>query len=259
MIKTVDFHIKELDNMKKYPKDIFYIGNIKLLKQKKISIVGSRKPNQYARQFTHEIASKLAKVGTYIVSGGAIGVDTIAHLAATPKHTIMVAATGLNKSYPTINKSLIQEIKEEGLILSQFPANEPSRRYNFPLRNEVIVALGDALIVTYADFNSGTLRSVEYALKMKKKIYVLPHRLNESYGTQKLLKKNLATAIYDVDDFIQEFTNTKQLQISQKDNFLEFCKTSPTYDEAVLKNASKVFEYELNGLIQVKHGKISIL
>jgi DNA processing protein len=58
MIEIIDFHIPELGSMKKYPKEIFYIGNTELLKRPKISIVGSRKPNQYARQLSHEIASK---------------------------------------------------------------------------------------------------------------------------------------------------------------------------------------------------------
>ena len=161
MIATIDFHIDALDAMKKYPKEIYYIGDITLLQRKKIAIVGSRKPNQYARNFTQQLASKLAHADVCTVSGGAIGVDAIAHKAAGAKNTIMVAATGLNKRYPAINKNIIESIEKEGLILSQFQENTPSNRYNFVLRNEVVVALGEALIVTYADDNSGTMRSVE--------------------------------------------------------------------------------------------------
>jgi DNA processing protein len=76
MIKTVDFHIKELDLMQKYPKELFYIGNLDLLKRKKVAIVGSRKPNQYAKETTFKLAQMLSNAGICIVSGGAIGIDT---------------------------------------------------------------------------------------------------------------------------------------------------------------------------------------
>ena len=188
MISKVNTYISELESMKKYPGELFFKGNIELLNRKKISIVGSRKPNQYARKLTHEIAFKLAQIGVCIVSGGAIGTDIIAHKAAGVENTIMVAGTGLDKCYPAINKNVIQDIESNGLVLSQFKAGTPSQRYNFPLRNELIVALGEILIVMYADENSGTIRSVEYAKKMGKEICVLPHRIGQSNTTNKLLK-----------------------------------------------------------------------
>jgi len=255
MIKTIDFHIPELDAMKKYPKEIFCIGNTKLLKKPKVSIVGSRKPNQYARQFSHEIASKLSQAGVCIVSGGAIGVDAICHKAAGANNTIMVAGTGLDKRYPAINRNIIEEIEKDGLVLSQFQAGIPSNKYNFPLRNELVVALGDILIVTYADIDSGTMRSVEFALKMGKEIYVLSHRIGESDGTNKLLDNGLAQAIYDIDAFVAKFGVIKGTSIGE-DEFLEYCKTNPSYDDAMAKFGSKVFEYELNGQIIVRNGKI---
>lgn len=257
MIETIDFHIPELDAMKKYPKEIFCIGNIELLKRPKISIVGSRKPNQYARQLSHEIASKLSQAGVCIVSGGAIGVDAICHKAAGANNTIMVAGTGLDKRYPTINKNIIEEIEKEGLVLSQFQTGAPSNKYNFPLRNELVVALGDILIVTYANIDSGTMRSVEYALKMGKEIYVLSHRIGESDGTNKLLNKGLAKAIYNVDEFVSKFGDIEQKNIV-KDEFLEYCKTNPTYDEAIARFGAKVFEYELNGKITIKNSFIRL-
>ncbi|MCD6258970.1 MAG: DNA-protecting protein DprA [Helicobacteraceae bacterium] len=259
MIQTIDFLIPELEVMKKYPKEIFYKGDIRLLDRKKVSLVGSRKPNQYARQLTHDIASKLSQAGVCIVSGGAIGVDAISHKAAGANNTIMVAGTGLDKRYPAINKNIIQEIEKEGLVLSQFPSGVPSNRYNFPLRNELLVALGDILVVTYADNNSGTMRSVEYALKMGKEVYVLAHRIGESEGTNKLLSQGLAKAIYDIDEFVSRFGDLKQKSTIQKDEFLEYCQKNPSYDEVLAKFAAKVFEYELSGKIAVKNGKIQLL
>lgn len=257
MITTYQSHIKELDLMRHYPKELFFKGNIDLLQRKKISIVGSRKPNQYARQLTHEIALKLSQVGVCIVSGGAIGTDIIAHKAAGTSNTIMVAGTGLDKCYPAINKHVIEEIEKEGLVLSQFKAGTPSQKYNFPLRNELVVALGEILIVMYADENSGTMRSVEYAKKMGKEIYVLSHRIGESKATQELLNKGEAKAIYSVDEFVSKFGMLTKSE-SEKDDFLEYCKTNPSYDEAIGKFSAKVFEYELLGKIEVSNGKIKL-
>jgi len=255
MIEEINFHIKELDMMKKYPSALSFIGDISLLKKKKISIIGSRKPNQYARYKTEELAKKLSQSGVCIVSGGAIGVDAISHKAAGSNNTIVVAATGLDKRYPAINKNLIEEIEHNGLVLSQFEKGSPSTKYNFVLRNELVVALGDILIVTYADLKSGSMRSVEYALKMGKEIYVLSHRIGESEATNKLLKEGKAKAIYEIDDFVKEFGNLK-IENKKSDDFLDFCRGNPSYDETVSKFPSRVFEAELSGEIEIKNGFI---
>jgi len=255
MPSLVEVHINALEAMKKYPKELYFKGNLTLLDAPKMAIVGSRKPNQYAREMTHQLAKKLANAGVCIVSGGAIGVDAIAHKAAGSKKTIMVAATGLDKRYPAINAKLIQSIEEEGLVLSQFAAGTPSQKYNFVLRNELVVALGDILIVTYADMNSGTMRSVEYALKMGKPIYVLAHRIGESAATNRLLQEGKAKAIYDIDAFVKEFT-AFSFEENRTDEFLEYCKSSPNYDEALQKFPSRLFEAELSGEIIVKNAKV---
>ena len=254
MIEQIDFHIKELECMKKYPKELFYKGNTQLLEAKKVAIVGSRKPNQYARNMTNILAAKLSKAGVCVVSGGAIGVDAIAHKAAGFTNTIMVAATGLDRRYPAINKNIIQQIEQDGLVLSQFAEGTPSQKYNFVLRNELVVALGDVLVVTYADKNSGTLRSIEYAKKMGKTIYVLPHRIGESEATNELLAKGEAQAIYDIEEFVGMFGT---LQHNKEDDaFLAFCAHSPSYEEVLAKFPSRIFEAELRGEIVVKNGKV---
>jgi len=259
MMQQIDFHIDVLESMKKYPKELYSIGNTELLNSNKISIVGSRKPNQYAREMTYQLATKLSKMGVTIVSGGAIGVDAIAHKAAGASNTIMVAATGLDKRYPSINKNLISSIEKEGLVLSQFASGTPSNKYNFVLRNELVVALGDVLVVTYADKNSGTMRSVEYALKMGKEIFVLPHRIGESEGTNSLLANKEAEAIYDIDDFIAKFTCVSEKSSLEEDAFLTFCRTNPSYEMAVKKFPNRVFEAELSGDIVVENGKVRVL
>lgn len=256
IIEKIDFHISQLESMKKYPKEIYYIGNIELLRKPMVSIVGTRKPNNYTKLFTSQIAKKLSNSGVVVVSGAAMGVDAIAHQNAQ-HNTIAVAANGLDIQYPAINKNLISQIEKESLIISEYPPKSTAKAYTFVERNEIVVALGELLIVTQADLESGSLRSVEFALKMGKKVYTLPHRIGESEGTNNLLKEGLATAIYDVDSFLESLGYGDSTKASS-DEFLEFCKNHPSYDEVVSLYGSKVFEYELLGKIVVENGIVKV-
>jgi len=255
MIKKIDFHIPSLDSMKKYPKDIYYIGNTSLLQNKKIAIVGTRKPNSYTKNITHNISTALSNNNITIVSGAAMGVDAIAHNASN-NNTIAVVANGLNIRYPAVNKNLIQNIEQNSLILSTYEQNEKARAYTFVHRNELVVSLCDALIITQADLKSGSLTSAQYAIKMNKPIYVIPHRINESLGTQELIKNNQAKVIYDIDEFISSLGIQTTSIIS--DEFLDYCKNNPLYDEAINKYANKVFQYELEGKITIKDARIFV-
>ena len=100
-MSLVQVHITELETMKNYPKDLFFSGNLELLKKTKISIVGSRKPSQYSRSLTHQLSAKLAKHGICVVSGGAMGIDAIAHKGAGESNTISVLVISNNKLYST--------------------------------------------------------------------------------------------------------------------------------------------------------------
>ena len=251
----IDFLIPELKSMRNYPQNIFFKGNTNLLKKKKVSIVGTRRPISYTKNLITEISSKLTSFDICIVSGAAMGSDAIAHSAATSKNTIAVVANGLDIKYPSVNKKLIENIEQNGLVMSAYKAGEKARKYTFVHRNEIVVALGDVLIVSQADINSGTISSIEYALKMNKKVYTFPHRINDSLGTNQYIKKGLIEVIYDVDDFIKSLVPNYKREIL-KDEFLEYCKTNPSYDEAVLKYQSKVFEYELEGKINIQNGII---
>lgn len=255
MSHILSSYIPELEAMKKYPKDISYIGNIDLLQKLKISIVGTRNPNQYTRHQTYLLAQKLASVGACIVSGAAMGVDAISHSAAGASNTIAVVANGVDIHYPVVNKELLKSIEKDGLVLSQFNNGFRATSWSFVIRNELVVALGDILIVTEADLGSGSMRSVEYALKMKKKIYVLPHRLGESEGTNELVKQGLANEIHDVNEFVSQFGVIAKIS---DDPFLQFCSENPTFDDAILKFGSQIYEAELDGKIKIKNGLISI-
>jgi len=257
MSQILSLPIPALDAMKKYPSEIFYKGNLDLLERPKVSIVGTRRPSIYTQNFTYNIAKALAKRGVCVVSGAAMGVDAIAHSGAGEDNTIAVVANGLDVRYPVVNKALIESIENNGLMLSQFNDGFRATGWSFVVRNELVVALGDMLIVTEAELDSGSMRSVEYALKMGKEIFVLPQRLHESSGTNSLLREGKATAITDVEVFASRFGEAVSSEI-QKDDFFYFCQASPTFDDTVAKFGDKVYEAEFEGLVTIHNGIVRL-
>jgi len=257
MSQNIEHHIVALEHMKKYPSTLFYEGKLALLDRPKVSIVGTRRPSAYTRQFTYALAKALAKRGVCVVSGAAMGVDTIAHEGAGADNTIAVVANGLDIRYPVINRILIENIEKQGLLLSQFNDGFRATGWSFVVRNELVVALGDILIVTEADLNSGSMRSVAFAKKMGKEIWVLPQRLGESLGTNRLLLEDEAKVIQDIESFVSRFGEEAQ-ETMLKDDFFYFCQKSPTFDEAVEKFGDKVYEAELEGLLTIHNGLVRL-
>lgn len=249
--------ITELASMQNQPESIYYRGNTQLLKKRKIAIVGTRRPSQYTKEFTLKLSQQLSSSGFCIVSGGAMGVDALAHKGAGASNTIAVLANGLDIRYPAVNKSLIIDIENKGLLLSSYADKTPSLAWQFVARNEIVVALSEALIVCEADLNSGSMRSVTFALKMKKPIYVLPHRINESLGTNQLLQESNARQINSIDDFITELGGVTVKHVD--DIFLDYCRNNSSYECVVKTHAEELFEYELEGKIEVVNGKIIVL
>ena len=257
MSTQLNENIPALSSMKKYPESLFYKGNTNLLQRPKVSIVGTRRPSPYTRQFTYALAQALAKRGVCIVSGAAMGVDAIAHHGAGAENTIAVVANGLDIRYPVINKEIIEAIENQGLVLSQFKDTFRATGWSFVVRNELVVALGDILIVTEADLGSGSMRSVEYALKMGKEIFVLPQRLDESLATNALLNEGKAIAINDIESFVSRFGQVAQDGIV-KDDFFYFCQNGPTLDESIEQYGDKIYEAELEGLITIQQGIVRL-
>lgn len=103
MSQLLKQHIVALEGMKKYPSKLFYKGDLALLQRPKVSIVGTRRPSNYTRQFTYSLAKALSKRGVCVVSGVAMGVDAVAHSGAEEDNTIAVVANGLDIRYPAVN------------------------------------------------------------------------------------------------------------------------------------------------------------
>lgn len=255
-MNLVQNKIAELSCMKNYPSQLFYDGNLELLNRVKVSIVGSRKPTKYSRFMIQQLSSSLANSGVCVVSGGAMGIDAMAHSGAGASNTIAVLPCGIDIRYPAVNKNLLNDIQKNGLLLSQFDLGFSSTPWSFVVRNELVVALGDVLVVGEAELNSGTMRSVEFALKMGKEIFVFPQHLGESEATNMLLKESKAKAIYDIEEFVSRFSTCKSEPLPAEDSFFAYCSKNPTYEDAVKKYFSRVFEAELSGAIKIVNGRI---
>jgi len=255
-IETLSSIPNSLASIKKPPKSLYYLGDTSLLDKQRISIVGTRKPMQYSRLKIYEISRRLSESGAVIVSGGAMGVDAIAHEGAG-QNTIAILANSLDIIYPKVNKNLIEKIYKNSLALSEYPQTSRATKYTFVERNRLVVGLGEILIVAEADENSGSMRSAEIAIKEGKKIYVLPHRLGESKGTLKLLKEGAAKAILDIDAFIEEHGGS--LLQKKEDSLMDYFATNPLLNDALKIYGEKVYEYELDGKITIQNSHIKVV
>ena len=236
--------------------ELFYQGDASLLNRKKVAIVGTRRPSLYTKNSTFALANALKDAGVTVVSGAAMGVDAQAHKGAFP-HTIAVMANSLDIKAPAVNKGLIESMATESLCLSEYPQTTHPTKYSFVQRNRIVVALSDVVVLAEADLNSGTMRSAEFALKMGKPIFVLPHQMGESLGTNKLLQEGKAEAIYSIESFLERLKISTPI-VSQEDELLAFCTNQPTYDEVVAQFKEKLFEYELLGKVSVVNGRVVV-
>ncbi len=256
MIYSLDSLPPSLQQLKKPPKALFYRGNLELLDSKKIAIVGTRKPNPYSKLFTQSLSSQISKSGGVVISGGALGIDIIAHSAAFPR-TIMVAPTDLEHFYPQTNKAMIEKIYTQALALSEYAKIPNPKPYHFLERNRIVIALSDAVIIPQADLASGSMESARIALELNKPLYVIPHRIGESEGTNALLAKAQAYAIYDIQRWIEEWFGS--LFSPLQDEILDFCALIPSFEEAYQRFGDRLLEYELEGKIERKNGRIYVL
>ena len=178
------------------PPLLYYRGTIdpqeNLGNRPTIGIVGTRKPTDYGKRWTHRIATALAQCGFTIVSGMAKGIDTIAHQAclAAGGRTLAVLGTGVDVVYPSENRGLYQKILQQGVALSEYPAGTTPNARHFPQRNRIIAGLSRALLVMEAPERSGALITARQANEFCRDVYVLPGRIDDynSQGCLKLLK-----------------------------------------------------------------------
>lgn len=242
-----------LNSLSNPPKELYFKGDERLLDLRCIAIVGSRRPSAYTRANVLRLAKALSLRNIVVVSGGAMGVDAIAHEGAFP-NTIGIMATGLDVCYPKVNEKLIQSIYASALALSEYEPGTMPKRYSFVERNRIVVALSEAVVIAQADLKSGSMQSAKIALKLGKPLYVLPQRLGESDGTNFLLSQGQARLIHDIDAFANEFGEME----SADDPLLEFCKKESSLQAVLDEFGLRVYEYELDGKLRIEGTQVVI-
>ena len=182
------------------PLILFAQGNLKLLQENVITIVGSRQATDYSQLVLNKIVPQLVKSNFVIASGLAMGVDVMAHSVTLNNggKTIAVIGNGLNHFYPERNSQIQRQIINEGLVLSEYLPDTPPRPFRFPERNRILAGIADSVIVTEAKEKSGSLITANIALQENRNIYAVPGPINSqlSTGPNKLIEAG-ATPITD--------------------------------------------------------------
>ena len=187
------YYPERLRNIDDPPKEIYCLGNLELLNYKNnIAMIGSRNCSSYGERAAKDFAYNLAKEDVCIVSGLAKGIDSFSHIGALNANgrTIAVLGSGLDNIYPKENIKLVEEIiKNNGLVISEYPLGTKPLKYHFPARNRIISGLSDGILVVEARRNSGTNITVDFALEQGKDVFVIPGNIysKTSDGTNYLI------------------------------------------------------------------------
>ena len=165
---------KLLATTKEAPPYLFIKGNVHLLEEKSVCVVGSRNASEESMKKTERIVKSLVKRNIVVNAGLARGIDTATHTAALANggRTIAVIGTPINQYYPKENKNLQIQIEKNGLVVSQFPPCNAINRWNFPTRNGVMSGLSLATIIMEAKESSGALKQADYALKQGRDVLI---------------------------------------------------------------------------------------
>lgn len=194
-----------LKEIKGYPKELYYIGNIKILRKRCAAVVGSRSANRYGRATAAAIAGKLAERDVTVVSGMARGIDTCAHRGALSAggDTVAVLGCGADICYPKENFPLKRELESKGLVISEYPPGTMPRAYYFPQRNRIICGLSELTVVVQARNNSGSLITAELAAEQGREVCAVPGNIDSGYsmGSNKLIKDG-AVPVVNVRDVL---------------------------------------------------------
>ena len=194
------------------PPPVFFLrGTLAPADAWSIAIVGTRKASPYGTQVTETLAGGLARQQITIVSGLAVGIDTIAHKAALKAggRTIAVLGSGLDIIYPYENTRLAAEITEHGALISEYPLGARPESGNFPARNRIVSGLSRGVLVTEAPRPSGALITASRALEQNREVFAVPGPIPDSIlrahceGTNNLIQQG-AKLVMRVQDILEE-------------------------------------------------------
>lgn len=190
------------------PTKLYVCGTLPVAATPCVAIVGTRKPTAYGRTVTEQLAGGLASRGVCIISGLALGIDSIAHQAALSGggQTVAVLPSSVDRPYPRTHHRLAEAIiTGGGALLSEYTHNPSPSKWHFLARNRLVSGLSDALIVTEATVRSGTMSTVAHALAQGRDVYAVPGPITSpsSAGCNQLISQG-AVPIIDVEAFLTD-------------------------------------------------------
>lgn len=174
---------QKLLTLDKPPFVLFYRGDLSLLEKPMLCVIGSRNCSLLANELVIELLN-CCDPDFGVISGLAKGVDGLAHEKALMmnRSTIAVIGNGCDIIYPKDHQQLYENVARKGLILSEYPASTPPLAHHFPMRNRIMAALCDGLVVVEARKQSGTMITVGQALDSGKEVYVFPYNYFDLCG-----------------------------------------------------------------------------
>ncbi len=254
------------------PAGLFVKGEIPDDHVPTVAIVGARNCTEYGKQAADYLAYELAKHDIQILSGLALGVDRAAHegcLRASGK-TFAVMGCGVNICYPRENYHLFHTIEESGGVISEFVPGTAPAAMNFPMRNRIISALSDAVIIVEARDKSGSLITGDLALEQGKEVFALPGRINDplSAGCNRLLQMGAAVCLgpkdvleffgMNTDETLRENKKSEKSLAKRENMVYSFIDSRPKTLEEIVTNCQisvtealeSLMTLELSGFIQ---------
>lgn len=222
---TADFHIqsvsqgcphypKRLFDLSDPPKRLFYVGDIQLLAQPMLAVVGARKASSSGLLLAQHFSGGLGLAGYHIISGMAYGIDSAAHRSilavGADCKTIAVCGNGLDRTYPPEHRELASRIAMQGLLLSEYPPGTSPKGFHFPRRNRLIAALSLGVVVIEAAQKSGSLITAYLASSLGREVFVLPGSITSPLfeGSHQLIQEG-AKLVRNVQDVLQELPSIR--------------------------------------------------
>lgn len=173
-----------------HPDRLYVKGESKVLLEKMVAVVGSRKMSVKGEEVTRRVVKQLVDMEMVVVSGLARGVDSVAHAECLRLggRTVAVLAHGLDWVYPRENAGLAEKIVDsDGALVSQLEEGVRPERYFFPLRNRLIVGMCLGVVVIEAEIKSGTMTTANWAAELNRKVWVV----RGSPGTDLLINEGV--------------------------------------------------------------------
>ena len=267
----------QLKEIPQPPKKLYTQGTLPAADTKFLTVVGSRKYSPYGKMVCEKLISGLRGHNISIISGLALGIDTIAHRSALEAglHTIAVPGSGLGEKvlYPATNKQLSKKIVEKGgLLVSEFEPDFKATVWSFPKRNRIMAGLADAVLIIEAQERSGTLITARMATDYNKDVLAVPGSIfSESSAGTNLLIHLGATPIRNSDDVLEALHLEKGEQeeydlseLSEDEQKIVLALNEPLSKDELLRqnvlpteklNATLTL-LEIKGLVKEQGGKI---